>query len=49
MTIAGICGDRGFKDGPISKNLLDSPTSLGFDNFSNLWIYDSGNRYIRKL
>lgn len=49
MTLAGICGVSGFKDGPISKNLMDSPNSLGVDNFGNLWIYDSGNSYIRKL
>ena len=48
-TIAGVCGEAGFKDGPLSKNLMESPNSLGMDNFGNLWIYDSGNSYIRKL
>jgi len=48
-TIAGICGESGFKDGPLHKNRLNSPNSLGLDNYGNIWIYDSGNSYIRLL
>lgn len=49
ITIAGICGLGGFKDGPIGKNKLNNPTTIGADNLGNIWIYDKGNRYIRKL
>lgn len=48
-TIAGKCGTSGFKDGPLGNNLLNSPTALGMDEYGNIWIYDRGNRYIRKL
>lgn len=48
-TIAGICGTEGFKDGPIGKNKFRFPTTLGSDNLGNIWIYDKGNSYLRKL
>ena len=48
-TIAGICGNQGFKDGPLGKNLLNNPTALGSDFLGNIWIYDEGNSYIRLL
>ena len=48
-TLAGVCGTSGFKDGPIGISKLNQPTSLGVDEGGNIWIYDSGNRYIRML
>ena len=29
--------------------MMKLPTSLGLDEEGNIWVYDSGNRYIRKL
>lgn len=49
LTLAGRCGSNDFKDGPLGVNMLDSPTSLGVDEGGNIWIYDSGNRYVRML
>lgn len=48
-TIAGICNSPGFKDGPLGKNQLNEPTTIGADNLGNIWVYDKGNKYIRKL
>lgn len=48
-TIAGKCGTKGFLDGPLGNNLLNSPTTLGLDEYGNIWVYDKGNRYIRML
>lgn len=46
-TIAGVCGTKGFVDGPLGNNKLSRPSSLGMDNLGYIWIYDYGNRYIR--
>lgn len=48
-TVAGKCGTKGFKDGPLGINLLNSPTSIGVDDGGNIFFYDSGNNYIRML
>lgn len=48
-TIAGICGVQGFRDGPLNENKLNKPGSLGMDVKGNIWVYDSGNKYIRQL
>lgn len=48
-TIAGRCGIQGFMDGPLGNNLLNTPTKLGMDDFGNIWIYETGNSYIRML
>jgi len=49
VTVAGVCGTEGFRDGPLGLNLLKNPTSLGMDEGGNIWIYDRGNSYIRML
>ena len=48
-TIAGKCGQEGFMDGPLGKSLMSSPSSLGLDDNGDIWVYDRGNRYVRKL
>jgi hypothetical protein len=48
-TYAGICGKSGFKDGPIGTNLFNKPTQLGVDDDGYLYVYDSGNRYVRVI
>lgn len=46
-TYAGLCGEPGFKDGPIGLNRLNYPDNMGIDLDGNLYVYDSGNKYIR--
>lgn len=48
-TFAGTCTVKGFKDGPAGVNKLDSPDGLGIDYDGNVFIMDSGNRYIRMV
>jgi len=48
-TFAGICGTSGFKDGPLGVNLFNEPKGIGIDNLGNLYIYDSGNNYMRMI
>lgn len=48
-TYAGKCTEAGFKDGPNGINRLNSPSSLGIDKDGNLYIFDSGNRYMRMV
>lgn len=46
-TFAGVCGVPGFKDGLFGQNLLDSPELVGVDHNGTVYVYDSGNQYIR--
>ena len=48
-TIAGKCGEIGFKDGFSLTSRLNKPKNMGFDRRGNIYIYDSGNNYIRLL
>jgi hypothetical protein len=48
-TIAGICGESGFRDGPLGKALFNSPDRLGLTSSGQILIFDEGNRYIRIL
>lgn len=48
-TYAGICQTPGFQDGPLGQNLFNYPESLGVDVFGNVFVYDSGNKYIRMI
>jgi hypothetical protein len=48
-TIAGICGIPGFKDGLFGQNLLNKPELVSTDKNGTIFIYDSGNRYIRMV
>lgn len=48
-TYAGKCTEKGFKDGPKEEALFNMPTGLGIDAFGNLFIYDSGNGYMRMV
>lgn len=48
-TYAGICTSPGFKDGSVGMNLFNYPESLGVDVFGNVFVYDSGNKYIRMI
>ena len=49
VTIAGKCGEKGFKDGFLRTSRLNTPTYLGIDQKKRMYIYDSGNNYIRLL
>ena len=42
-TIAGICTESGFKDGPLGKALFNSPNKLGFSSSGEIFIFDKGN------
>ena len=46
-TFAGICGEPGFKDGIYGSNKLDRPSLVATDHNGTVYIYDSGNKYIR--
>lgn len=46
-TFAGVCGTSGFRDGLFGQNLLDSPSLVATDHNGTVYIYDSGNKYIR--
>ncbi len=48
-TIAGFCGESGFKDGYPSTSRLNLPKNLGIDRKNRIYIYDSGNNYVRIL
>ena len=48
-TIAGTCGRSGFKDGPLGSALFNNPDKIGLASSGELFIFDKGNRYIRKL
>lgn len=48
-TYAGVCTEKGFKDGPLGINRLNTPKGIGIDEDGNLFIFDSGNRYIRMI
>jgi hypothetical protein len=48
-TFAGICGIYGFKDGVYGQNLLYKPELVATDANGTVWIYDSGNKYIRMV
>lgn len=46
-TFAGECTEKGFKDGPLGINRFNEPKGIGIDSYGNIYVYDSGNRYIR--
>jgi len=48
-TYAGLCGEKGFKDGPLGHNRLSYPDNMGIDLDGNIYVYDSGNLYIRLI
>lgn len=48
-TYAGVCGTPGFLDGLYGSNKLYLPTLVGVDAEGYLFIFDSGNNYIRMV
>ena len=48
-TYAGLCKVKGFRDGPIGVNRFDTPKGIGVDSYGNVFVYDSGNRYMRMI
>ena len=48
-TFAGICTEKGFKDGPYGINKFNEPQGIGIDSYGNIYVYDSGNRYMRYI
>ena len=49
VIVAGICGYSGFTDGPYGFNKLNRPTNLGITRSGDIYFYDEGNQYMRKL
>ena len=49
QTYAGVCQQPGFQDGVSGSNLFYYPESLGVDVFGNVFVFDSGNNYIRMI
>mmetsp|Transcript_950 Transcript_950/g.2290 ORF Transcript_950/g.2290 Transcript_950/m.2290 type:complete len:165 (+) Transcript_950:356-850(+) len=45
--LVGRCEVAGFKDGPKGVNRLNSPQLVGVSSSGNVYIMDSGNRYVR--
>ncbi len=39
----------GFKDGPLGINRFNQPDGLGIDQDGNLFVNDSGNKYMRMI
>ena len=48
-TIGGICGTKGFMDGPLGINKLSSPDMVGADDEGNIFVMDTGNHYVRMI
>eukprot|EP01022_Parablepharisma_sp_SALTPOND_P028866 TRINITY_DN71933_c0_g1_i1.p1 TRINITY_DN71933_c0_g1~~TRINITY_DN71933_c0_g1_i1.p1 ORF type:complete len:264 (-),score=20.52 TRINITY_DN71933_c0_g1_i1:109-900(-) len=48
-TIGGICEIEGFMDGPLGVNKLSAPDMVGVDDEGNIFVMDSGNKYIRMI
>ena len=48
-TYAGLCKVSGFKDGPLGINRFNNPKGIGVDSYGNVFVYDSGNRYMRMI
>src|SRR5690606_24629012 len=48
-TYAGICGQPGFKDGVFGINQFNKPDGIGIDEDGSLYVYDSGNNYMRLI
>lgn len=48
-TYAGKCEVSGFKDGPTDINRFNKPKGIGIDNYGHVYVYDSGNRYMRMI
>ena len=48
-TVGGTCGTSGFMDGPLGVNKLSSPDMVGVDTLGNIFVMDSGNKYIRMI
>ena len=46
-TFAGVCGTSGFKDGIFTQNLLNAPELVAADHNGTVYIWDSGNHYMR--
>ena len=48
-TFAGKCTEKGFKDGPLGANRLNEPQGIGIDSYGNIYVYDTGNNYMRYI
>ena len=46
-TFSGECTEKGFKDGPLGINRFNEPRGIGIDSYGNIYVYDSGNKYMR--
>ena len=48
-TFSGECNEKGFKDGPLGINRFNEPRGIGIDSYGNIYVYDSGNKYMRLI
>ena len=48
-TFAGECNEKGFRDGPRGYNRFNEPRGIGIDSYGNIYVYDSGNKYMRLI
>ncbi len=49
VTVAGIKGESGFKDGPVEEAQFNNPHGLALDQNGNLYVADRFNHAIRKI
>ena len=48
-TFSGECNEKGFRDGPHGFNRFNDPRGIGIDSYGNIYVYDSGNKYMRLI
>lgn len=48
-TVAGIAGQSGYEDGPVSNALFNGPGGVAIDSSGNLYVADDLNLVIRKI
>jgi len=48
-TVAGKCGEQGFKDGPTGINRFNSPNRIGINEQGIIFVQEIGNNYIRMI
>jgi cholesterol oxidase len=48
-TLAGVAGETGASDGPVSEARFQNPGGLGVDSHGSIYVGDSGNATVRKI
>jgi hypothetical protein len=49
LTVIGIAGQAGFRDGPADQALFNRPRGLTVDGSNNVYVLDTGNNAIRRI